>query len=248
MNKILGAIKQADLDFNLIESGDNIAIGLSYGKDSMVFVEALRLYKYFSKKDYNIIAININLGFDKLDNSVIIEYLKSKDIEFHEEISEPNVYEVLKLHIKNDKLPCSICSRMKKAALCKAAHKYNCNKIAFAHHNDDAIETLLLNAIYGGRIASFKPKTILSKENLICIRPMVYAKEKDITHTIKSSNIPILPSTCPNNKHTQREEMKNMLKDLYKKYPEAKNNFSILLQNFDHNELWIKEESKEKGS
>lgn len=246
MSKVLGCIKQADLDHNLIQDGDRILVGISYGKDSMVLVEALRLYKFFSKKNYDIVAVNINLGFDPVDNSEVLKFFEERNIEFHVEDSDPMIYEVLKLHIKNGKLPCSICSKMKKAAICKAAHKYNCNKISYAHHGDDAIETLLMNAIYGGRLATFKVKTMLTKENLTFIRPLVYVREKDIIHTVHSSNIPLVASTCPNDKHTEREEMKKMLKELYHKYPEARENFMLMMRNEEHRELWNKENKTEQ--
>jgi len=241
MSKVLGCIKKADIDYNLIENGDRICVGLSFGKDSMVLLESLRLYKFFSKKEYVIVAVNIELGFPKIDTSEIEQFLKNNNIEYHQELSDPLIYEVLKLHIKNDKLPCSICSKMKKAAICKAAHKYNCNKIAYAHHIDDAIETLAMNMIYGGRIATFKVKTFLSKEKLTFIRPLCYCKEKDIIHTATTSNIPFSPSSCPNDKNTERENIKELLHSLYKIYPEAKNNFQLMLSNEEHTELWKKE-------
>lgn len=246
MARVLGCIKKADTDYNLIQDGDRILVGLSYGKDSMALVEALRLYKFFSKKEYDIIAVNIDLGFDPMDTSEADKFLENNGIEVHKEVSEPLIYEVLKLHKKDNKLPCSICSKMKKAAICAAAHKYNCNKIAFAHHNDDALETLLMNAIHGGRIATFKVKTELSKEKLLLIRPLVYSTEKDIIRCVRLSKIPVVKSTCPNDKHTEREEMKTLLNELYKKYPESKSNFQLMLSNEEHVELWKKENKADR--
>lgn len=246
MSKVLGCIKKADIDYNLINDNDRILIGVSFGKDSMVLTEALRLYKFFSKKKYDIVAVNIDLGFDYSDDSEAIKFFNDNNIEFHKEVSNPLIYEVLKLHKKDNKLPCSICSKMKKAAICAAAHKYNCNKIAFAHHGDDAIETLFLNMIYGGRLSTFKVKTYLSNEKLELIRPMVYLKEKDVANTIRTSNIPIVKSTCPNDKHTERETIKLMLRDFYKIYPQAKSNFMLMLSNEEHRELWKKENNEQK--
>lgn len=248
MSKVLGCLKKADVDYEMIADNDRIAIGISGGKDSMVLAEALRLYKFFSKKNYEIVAINIQMGFPKaMDFSQISEYFSQQGIEFHQIPSEPLIYEVLKLNLtSSDKLPCSICSKMKKAAICKAAHQFNCNKIAFAHHGDDAVETLLMNAIYGGRIATFKPKMELSKEQLEFIRPLVYCREKDIKHTIRTSNIPVVESTCPNDKNTERENMKVLLQKLYKMYPEAKNSFLRMLSNHKHLDLWIPKESEKE--
>ncbi len=241
MSKILGCIKKADIDYDFIEDGDRIAIGISGGKDSMCLAEALRLYKFFSKKNYEIVCINIVMGFPPMDFQPVKDFFDNNGIEFHQVPSEPMIYEVLKLHLTNKgKLPCSICSKMKKAAICKAAHEFNCNKVAFAHHGDDAIETLLLNAIYGGRIATFKPKMELSREKLTFIRPLLYAREKDIKSTVRTSNIPVVASTCPNDKHTERESMKELLQELYHRYPEARSNFLRMLSNQEKLELWIK--------
>lgn len=245
MRQVLSCIKKADIEYDLISDGDRICVGVSGGKDSMVLLEALRRYRFFSQKKYDIIGVNIFMGFPGIDFAPVIDYCNTNGIEFHQEESNPMIYEVLKLHIDNkNQLPCSICSRMRKAAICHAAHKYNCDKVAFAHHADDAVETLLLNMIYGGRIATFKPKTILDQENIILIRPMVYARERQIIGTIEAEKIPVIKSTCNNDKFTQREEMKKMLNNLYKTYPSSRNNFLLMLSNLDKIELWEKHEEK----
>ena len=242
MSTILGCLKKADIDYNLINDGDRIAVGISGGKDSMCLIEALRLYKFFSKKNYEIVAIHINMGFPDETMETIEAFMNEKEIEFHIEDSTPLIYEVLKINITNsNKLPCSICGKMRKAAICKAAHKYNCNKVAFAHHAEDAIETLLLNAIHGCRLATFKPKMELSREKIIFIRPLVYAREKEIKNTVKTSSIPVLSKLCPQDGNTEREEIKELLHNFYKKYPEARNNFLEMLSNQKHLELWVKE-------
>lgn len=241
VSRVLGYLKQADVDFNLINDGDKIAVGISGGKDSMILIYVLHLYKKFSKKNYELLAIHVNEGFPNMDFSVVKEYIESLGETFIIEESNPKIYKVLQMHIKNDKLPCSICSKMKKAAINQAAIKYNCNKVAFAHHVDDAIETLFLNEIYGGRIATFEPSTYLSNTNLTLIRPLVYSKERDIKRAMNELDLPIVKSTCPNDKKTEREDIKNMLKDIYKKYPKAHDNFKLMLTNLDKLTLWKKE-------
>ena len=239
MSTVLGCLKKADIDYNLIKDGDRIAIGISGGKDSMVLALALHLYKRFSKKNYDIVAIHIQMGFPSQDFSEINEFFKQNEIEYHEVPSKPMIYEVLKRNLTNKgKLPCSICSKMKKAAICQAANQFNCNKVAFAHHADDAIETFMMNAIYGGRLATFLPKMELTRENITFIRPLIYCREQIIKKTINSSKIPVSESTCPNDKHTEREVIKQMLKDIYKSHPEAKQNFLNMLSNEDKMELW----------
>ena len=232
MRQILGALKQADTEYNLIKYGDNIAVGISGGKDSIVLAYALKLYKYFSKKDYNFVCIHINGGFENEELTETSKFLENEGIPFYKIDSNPLIYEVLKLNLTpKGLLPCSICSRMRKAAINKAAHEFNCNKVAFAHHADDAIETLFMNMIQGGRIATFEPKMFLSNEKITFIRPLIYAREKQIVHTVKEKNLPVEKSYCPNDKHTNRENMKDLLREIYHNYPEARENFFTMLKN-----------------
>jgi tRNA(Ile)-lysidine synthase TilS/MesJ len=157
------------------------------------------------------------------------------------------IYEVLQRNLTNKgKLPCSICSKMKKAAICQAANELNCNKVAFGHHADDAIETFMMNAIYGGRLATFLPKMELTRERITFIRPLIYCREQIIKKTINSSKIPVSESTCPNDKNTEREVIKTMLKDIYKSHPEAKQNFLNMLSNESKMELWHIENNEDE--
>ncbi|MBE6124572.1 MAG: tRNA 2-thiocytidine(32) synthetase TtcA [Erysipelotrichaceae bacterium] len=237
MKRVLGCIKKADRDYNLIEENDIIGVGISGGKDSLVLLEALNIYKRFAGKKFEVIGIHVKMGFPNMDLSPVVEYFKNKDMRL--EVFDNDIYSILKQHpTSKGQLPCSICSRMKKAAVNQAAKSLNCNKVAFAHHAEDAIETLLMNAIYGGRVATFSPRMHLDNIDIDFIRPLVYARENWISMAAKKLEIPVVVSTCPNDKHTQREEMKKMLKDLYRKYPSAKDNFLLMLHNDSKFDLW----------
>lgn len=245
MRHILGNIKQADEDFSLIENGDRIAVGISGGKDSIVLLYALHLYRLFSKKDFSIIGIHIKLGFPNMNFTETENFCKEKGIEF--KIYDSDVYEILKLNLrKNGMLECSICSRMKKATVIKAAVENKCNKVAFAHHCEDAIETMFLNMIYGGRIATFEPKMTMSKNEVIFIRPLIYSREKDIRRTALKEQLPIVKSTCPNDKYTKREDIKNLLSDIYKQYPSAYKNFKLMLTNTEKLKVFDLQKYKNK--
>ena len=125
------------------------------------------------------------------------------------ELDVNELYEILKANQEDDKhLPCSICSKMKKAIINKAAKFYGCNKVAFAHHVDDAIETLVMNSIYGGKVDTFSPKMYLTNDKITFIRPLCLAHEHDIQKTVKENNIPLLKSNCPADKFTERENIK----------------------------------------
>lgn len=230
---ILACIRKADNQFNLINNGDRICLGISGGKDSMAMFYALNLYKNFSKKKFEIFPVTIDLGFDNFDPTVAKNFAKKIGYDL-KVVESKTVYEILKIqkdrqHRPN--LPCSICSKMKKAIINKAAHEINCNKVTFAHHRDDAIETLFLNEIYGGRMATFSPKMFLSEEKITFIRPLVLAKEDDIKRLCEEENIPISSSHCPNDKYTEREEIKRILNEIYIKYPSSRENFLNMLMN-----------------
>lgn len=239
LQEILKEIRHVDNDYHIFEDKDRIAIGLSGGKDSMVLLESLYQLSRFKDFNFEIVAIHIDLGFSKMDFSKINEYCLSRNIEVHHEPSQ--VYEILKHYEKNGKLSCSRCSKYKKACIVQAALKYNCNKIAFAHHADDAIETLFMNMIHGGRIATFEPKMNLDKSGLIFIRPLIYTFESEIQKITNQLNLPVTKNTCPNDKHTERQRIKEMLNQMYLDTPQAKNNFLKMISNTKQINLWVKE-------
>lgn len=239
LKSILANITKADLDFSLIDEGDILAIGVSGGKDSMLLLKALKQYQRYPFKKFDFYAVFLDLGFGNVDINTLKEYCLSIDVKLHIEDST-EVYRILSQH-KNSSgnLPCSICSRMKKAAINKVAHRLNCNKVAFAHHADDAIETLLMNTIYGGRIATFAPKMFLTDTQLTFIRPLILCREKEIISTCKKENIPIIKSSCPNDHITMREEAKKMLLKLYQNYPNSYSNYLNMLYDKKHFDIWV---------
>lgn len=248
---LLASIRKADIEFNLINDGDKIVIGISGGKDSMALLYALNLYKKFSKSNFEIYPCMIDLGFPNFSPQVIIEYVKKLGYDL-KILDEKQVFTILKIQQEKQKLnnlPCSICSRMKKAIINKYAEEIKANKVTFAHHKDDAVETLLLNQIYGGRFATFSPKMFLTNDQLTFIRPFIFVREKDILKTVKEEQIPIFKSTCPNDKHTKREDIKNLLNLIYKQYPSSEDNFLKMLLNKEHLDLFfLHEEHKIEGT
>ncbi len=243
MRKVLGCIRKADKDFNLIEENDKIAVGISGGKDSIVLLYGLHLYKKLSQKKFDILAIHLKLGFEGMDMTPIEQWCADLDIDLVQ--VNTDVYKILKIQANADgRLPCSLCSKFKKGHVIDEALKHGCNKIAFAHHGDDAVETLFLNMIYGGRIATFRPKMYLTRKKVTFIRPLLYVFENDIRCAVENDNLPVVTSTCPMDKHTQREEIKQMLNQMYKMYPTARDNFMTMLSNKEQLDLWEKEEEK----
>ena len=240
---LLACIRKADQTYNLINHGDKIIIGLSGGKDSLALCYALNLYQKFSHTDFIIQPVTLDLGFPGFNRKPLDEFCESIGLKLIVHDSK-EVYEILSIQQGKQKLnhlPCSICSRMKKAAINKVANELGFNKVAFAHHSDDAIETLIMNEIYGSRIATFSPKMHLENANIDFIRPFLLVKEKDIKRFIKEENINVMGSSCPADKNTTREDIKILLNNIYNQFPKAKESFLTMLSNYQQFDLWGEE-------
>lgn len=241
IRQILAGLRKADETFNLINNNDRIAIGVSGGKDSMVMLYALRQYQKFAHINFTIIGVFLDLGFPNSCHEQLKEYAKSLDLDLTIYDCK-DVYQILKANKgNNQKLPCSICSRMKKAAINKFAKENNCNKVAFAHHVDDALETLFMNEIFNAKIATFSPKMYLERANITFIRPFVLLKEDTILTCAEELRIPSFNSGCPNDKKTKREDVKKLVAYIKKEYPQCNDNLYTMLTNFDKVDLWDKE-------
>jgi tRNA 2-thiocytidine biosynthesis protein TtcA len=236
---MLACLRKADFDYGLIEKGDKILLGLSGGKDSMSLAKLLTIYQHFEDKDFTFVAAFMDLGFPDPDIEGLKKYAEKTGFEL-KIIDARDVGTILRAHRQTDGLlPCSICSRMKKAVINKAAKQMGITKVAFAHHADDAIETLFMNMTYGGRVATFEPKMHLDKENITFIRPLIYAREKDITRYAKEHQIPVIKNNCGNDKKTEREDFKELLQAFYKNHPTAYDNFLTLLTNQEAFQLFF---------
>ncbi len=240
LHTILGDIRKADQDYHLIDDGDRIAVGVSGGKDSMVLLTALHMYSKFADRNFEVVGIHIKLGFPNMDFSEVVAFCRQQGITFYQYDSQ--VYEILKRNPdKEGNIKCSLCSKFKKATVIDAAKKLNCTKVAFGHHSDDAVETLLMNAIHGGKLATFLPKMYMSRTDTTFVRPLVYSYESDILSALERNQIPFVKSTCPNDGYTERQAMKDMLQEFYRSYPMAQKNFIRMLYNEDQVELWHRE-------
>jgi len=216
MKKLLGPIRKAITDFNMIQEGDKIAIGLSGGKDSITLLYAMENLKRFYPIKFEIIAITVNPGFDNFD----ITKLQTICDELNVELVVKNSYiKDIVFDLRNEKSPCSLCANLRRGILNSTAIEHGCNKIALGHHEDDVIETFLLNLFYVGSISTFAPVTYLSRSNVYTIRPMVYIPEKDIRAFAKRNNISASNKCCPIDGHTKREYIKNLIYSLSKDIP-----------------------------
>ena len=239
IRSVLAAVKKADETFALVDPGDVIAIGVSGGKDSMGLLLAMRRYTQFSKKDFRIVPITLDLGFPGFDPTAAKEYCASLGLELAV-IDSREVYPILLQHTRpGHHVPCSICSRMKKAAINDAAKKLGCNKVAFAHHRDDALETLWMNMIHGGSVSTFEPKMHLDRADIAFIRPFTFVAEEQLIALVEEEQIPVMGKTCPADGYTERQYCKDLLNKLYEERPEAKANFSSMLYDYETFRLYF---------
>ncbi|OCN03747.1 hypothetical protein A4S06_05150 [Erysipelotrichaceae bacterium MTC7] len=241
MKKILKQLRKADEDFKLIEDGDSIIVGVSGGKDSMLLLYALSLYQKFEYTNFTLTAVHLNMGFPDMDSQVIKDYCQKLDMPYYEE--DTYMHDILTYHQKEDGyFDCSLCSTLKRGAIVNIAKEMEATKICFAHHADDAIETFFLNAIYGGRLETFQPDIYYEDKDIHFIRPLIYAYEKDIRQAVKKYEIPVVKSTCPNDGVSKREDIKQLVQQMYHMYPQANKNLLRMLSN-DTIQLWKKKTS-----
>ncbi len=238
LKNILSSLRNADTNYSLIDTGDRIVIGVSGGKDSLGLLYALSLYGRFAKKEFEIYPVLLNLGFkDEYDFTSLKEFVFSLGYEL-KIVDASFVYPALKAHTKEGKhLSCSLCSRMKKAAMKDVAKELRANKIAFAHHHDDLVETLMMNVLHGGKISTFTPKMVWEQEDITFIRPLIDVEEKELRGLVSDLNLPVFDLGCPANHQTERENIKTLLSDLYKISPEYRKNIAKSLLNYNSMEL-----------
>lgn len=237
MKKTLGCIRKADQDFSLIEPGDRIAVGVSGGKDSLLLLHALSLYRKFSHKDFSILAVTVSLGLEPFDTAPVRQLCEQLGIEYL--VRETEIGKII-FEYRKEKNPCALCAKMRRAVLANTCVEQHCNKLALGHHREDAIETLLMSLFYEGRFRTFHPKSTMSRTGVTVIRPLIYLPESHVKHMVKVLELPLIQSPCPANGETSRAEMKELLRRLRQIYPDANERFLHALQQ-DHYDLWQKE-------
>lgn len=221
IQRILGQVRRAIQDYNMIEDGDKIAVGVSGGKDSMTLLTALRQLQNFYPKKFELEAISLTMGIGNADYTPIVEYCKQIGVNYS--VEETLIGKII-FEVRNEKNPCSMCANLRRGALHNKAKKLGCNKVALGHHRDDAVETLLLSSFYEGRIHTFSPVTYLDRQDLYLIRPLIYTEEKQIKAVVKSESLPIVKSPCHVDGKTKRQYIKDLILELQKDNREIKSN------------------------
>ena len=211
MKRMLSFVRRAVDDYEMIEEGDRIAVGVSGGKDSLTLLAVMAALKRFYPKKFEVVGITIDMGFEGSDFSPVEEYCKALGVEYV--VVKTEIAKII-FDVRKESNPCSLCAKMRRGSLHAAAQEAGCNKVALGHHYDDAVETFMMNLFFEGRLGCFSPVTYLSNRKIKLIRPMIYAQEKDVQYFTRRQTLPVITSLCPEDHATERENMKKLLSEL----------------------------------
>ena len=219
LNEFSGIIRKAVDDYNMIEEGDKIAVGVSGGKDSLLLLLAMKHLQSYYPKHFELEAITIELGFDGMDFTPVKKLCEELDIPYT--CLKTDIKEIV-FDVRKEDNPCSLCAKMRRGALNDAIKARGISKLALGHHFDDAVETFMMSLLFEGRLSCFRPVTYMDRSGVTQIRPMVYAGEQKISNIAEAMELPVVENPCPQDKTSKRHEIKLVLKNMCADYPDMK--------------------------
>lgn len=231
MRKLTGCVKKADHEFDMIQEGDVIAVGLSGGKDSMLLLRALCLYRRFSPVAFQLKAITIHMGFIDFHMEFIKEICDELGVELI--IENTQIGKVI-FEDRKEKNPCALCATMRRGRLNQACQKHGINKLALGHHGDDLVETMMMSMIYESKFRTFIPVTDQDRSGITVIRPFIFAMEEDIKEAAERLNVKTCKNPCPASDHTKRKYVKQMLQGIDRETPHAVRHMHRAIISFIH--------------
>lgn len=237
LQKLLSPMRKAINDFKMIQDGDKIAVGVSGGKDSLALLTLLNAYKRFSEFNFDLCAITIDMGFDDNSYLPIRQYCDSLGINYV--IEKTDIAEIV-FDVRKESNPCSLCAKMRRGALNSKINELGYNKLALGHHRNDFVETFMLSLFYEGRLSTMQPTSYMSRSGVTLIRPLVYIDERDIVGIAKE--LPVCKNPCPADKHSQREVMKEILRELSKTQPDISERIANAIMHPERYNLWNNKE------
>ena len=235
MKEILGCVRRADQDFGMIEDGDRVAVGVSGGKDSLLLLYALSLYRRFSPHPFTLQAVTLTMGLEPFDLSGVQALCDRLEVPYV--VRETQIGRIV-FEERREKNPCALCAKMRRGALNDLCRELGVTKLALGHHRDDALESLLMSLLYEGRLHTFQPVTRFDRTPVVQIRPLIYAPEKVIVHYARRLDLPVVASPCPANGRTKREDMKDLLDLICRRVPNARELMLSALRNTEQYGLW----------
>ena len=219
LQRLLSLTRKAIDDYQMIQENDKIAVGISGGKDSLTLLYALHELSRFYPKKFSLHAFTVDLGFGIQDFKAIEAFCGGFSVPYT--IIPTDIANVV-FEARRESNPCSLCAKMRKGALHQSAKSFGCNTVAYAHHRDDIIETMLLSLIYEGRFHTFSPKTYLDRTELSVIRPLMYVTEAEVIGFKNKYQLPVCKNPCPADGRTKREFVKQLANQLNREAPGVK--------------------------
>ncbi len=219
LQQLYSYTRKAIDDYHMIDEGDHIAVGISGGKDSLAMLYALNGLKRFFPVSFSLTAVTVDLGFENLNLDRITALCAELGVPYH--IVKTDIGRII-FEDRKESSPCALCAKMRKGALNQAMKELGCGKVAYAHHKDDVVETMLLSLIFEGRFHSFAPVTYLDRMDMTVIRPLIYVQEADVIGFVNKYDIPVVKSPCPADGHTKREYVHLLLQQLNRENPGVK--------------------------
>lgn len=218
LQQLYSQTRKALKDYNLINAGDKIAVGISGGKDSLALLYALSGLRRFYPEPFALIGVTVDLGYEPISFAPIKELCHTLDVPYY--IVSTQIAQILAQ--KQDSSPCALCAKMRKGALNRAVKELGCNKVAYAHHMDDVIETAFLSMIFEGRFYSFPPKTYLEDTDLTVIRPLIYVTEAEVKGFQNKYQLPVQKNPCPIDGNTKRDYVRQLIRQMNLEHPGVK--------------------------
>lgn len=230
LQQLLSFTRKAVDEYQMIKEGDRIAIGISGGKDSLTLLYALSELRRFYPNKFEVEAISVSLGIEGMNFDSVKELCNKLNVNYT--IVNTEINDII-FNKRKEPNPCSLCAKMRKGAFNEKALELGCNKIAYAHHKDDLVETLFMSLIFEGRIHSFSPVTYLDKTGITLIRPLMFVNEADIIGFKNLYDLPVVKNLCPADGYTKREYAKDLVKKLNNENPGMKDRAFTAILNAD---------------
>ena len=219
MQMILSYLRRCVEDYEMIRSGDRIAVGVSGGKDSLTLLYAMAKLREFYPAPFELCAITVHPGAPGMDFTPVAELCRELDVPYH--MVQTEIFPII-FEYRKEKNPCSMCAKMRRGAMHNALRELGVNKVALGHHRDDAVETFFLSLFYEGRLSCFQPVTYLDRTGITQIRPLLYCSEGMVRGAARRNGLPIVHNPCPADGHTRRQEVKELVAKLGEDYPKLK--------------------------
>ena len=244
---IFSKIFRAVVEFELIDEGDKVLIGVSGGKDSLFLIYALACLKHRTKKTFSLTALTINPKFsDDFNEKLLAVKNFCNKLDIDHQIRDIDIAGLIRK--QNNKNPCYTCAFFRRAVMNRCANELGANKIAYAHHFDDAVETFFMNLLSTGQLSTFRPKTFLDRSNITVIRPLVYVRESEIEKFTLKQGFDVLKSPCPFDGTTNRQRVKELILNLEKEkgFPDLFSHLAAAMRKNSIGELWDAPKTREQ--